>query len=52
MDLQLYHDSVDRITAMMYPPVVTQIVVGAILVAVGVVILAVGHHRYRQKQKK
>ncbi len=37
---------------MMYPPVVTQIVVGAILVTVGVLILAVGHHRHRQKQKE
>ena len=52
MDLDLYNSSMDRVMSIMYGPIITQIVLGGILVAAGVLILVLGHRRYRRKYGK
>ena len=52
MDLDLYNSSMDRVMSFMYGPIITQIVLGGILVAAGVLILVLGHRRYRREYGK
>lgn len=42
----------ELVMSIMYGPIITQIVLGGILVAAGVLILALGRRRYRRKYGK
>ena len=50
--MDLYNSSVDRVMSIMNGSIITQIVLGGILVAAGVIILVLGHRRYRRKYGK
>lgn len=52
MDLDLYNSSMDRVMSFMYGPIITQIVLGGILVVAGILILALGYRHYRRKHGK
>ena len=42
----------NAISAALYGPILAQILLGAVLIAAGVVILVLGHRRYRRRQGK
>ena len=46
-----YYNGIDSIALAIYLPLIVQIVVGAALVAAGILILVVGHRKYIRRRK-
>lgn len=52
MSPELYYNNVEHMASVLYGPIVTQMVLGGILAAAGILILVMGRRRYRRKYGK